>query len=391
MCSSHTRLRWVDVKYRGSPAWEPSERGGNMAEPKMALDERALNGHTEAQQVTRKATGLEFQRRFTDGKASPFDKVEWERRTALIGNDKGQVVFRQENVEVPKAWSQTATNIVASKYFHGKQNTFERETSVRQLIGRVVDTIVRWGDEGGYFANADSKFAFRDELTHLLVEQKVAFNSPVWFNVGVQAKPQCSACFINSVKDDMESIMGLARTEGMLFKWGSGTGTNFSTLRGSRESLSGGGIASGPVSFMKGFDAFAGVIKSGGKTRRAAKMVILNVDHPDIAEFIDSKVKEERKAHVLIEQGYDQSIDGEAYSSVFFQNANHSVRVTDDFMRAYEEDRDCWTRNVTDGKPNEKFRARDLLRKMGESAWKCGDPGMQYDTTVNRWHTCKAT
>ncbi|MGH9730382.1 MAG: vitamin B12-dependent ribonucleotide reductase, partial [Candidatus Acidiferrales bacterium] len=317
--------------------------------------------------------------------------VEWERRTAQIGNEKGQVIFRQDNIEVPKSWSQTATNIVASKYFHGKPNTPEREGSVRQLIGRVVDTIVRWGEQGGYFASADSRVAFRDELTHLLVEQKMAFNSPVWFNVGVQPKPQCSACFINSVQDSMDSIMNLAKTEGMLFKWGSGTGTNFSTLRGSKETLSGGGIASGPVSFMKGFDAFAGVIKSGGKTRRAAKMVILNVDHPDIAEFIDCKMKEERKAQVLIEQGYNSSIDGEAYSSIFFQNANHSVRVTDEFMQAVEDDRDWWTRNVNDGQPVEKFSARDLLRRMSESAWQCGDPGMQYDTTVNHWHTCKGT
>src|ERR1700678_72650 len=337
----------------------------------MAETRTAMNGMTETNQATRRATGLEFQRRFTDGKVSPFDKVEWERRTALIGNDKGQVIFRQENVEVPKSWSMTATNIVASKYFHGKPNTAERETSVRQLIGRVVDTIVRWGEEGGYFASPESKNIFRDELSHLLVEQKVAF--------------------INSVQDNMESIMGLAKTEGMLFKWGSGTGTNFSTLRGSRESLSGGGIASGPVSFMKGFDAFAGVIKSGGKTRRAAKMVILNAEHPDIMEFIQCKTKEEAKAYVLIGQGYDSSIDGEAYSSVFFQNANHSVRVTDDFMRAVEEDRDWWTRNVNDGKPCEKFSARDLLREMADSAWHCGDPGMQYDTTINRWHTCKAT
>jgi ribonucleoside-diphosphate reductase alpha chain len=357
----------------------------------MAETRTALNGMTETNQITRRATGLEFQRRFTDGKLSPFDKVEWERRTALIGNDKGQVIFRQENVEVPKTWSMTATNIVASKYFHGKPNTPDRETSVRQLIGRVVDTIVRWGEEGGYFASTESKDIFRDELTHLLVEQKVAFNSPVWFNVGVQAKPQCSACFINSVQDNMDSIMNLAKTEGMLFKWGSGTGTNFSSLRGSKESLSGGGIASGPVSFMKGFDAFAGVIKSGGKTRRAAKMVILNADHPDIMEFVESKMKEERKAHVLIEQGYDSSIDGDAYASVFFQNANHSVRVTDDFMRAVEEDRDWWTRNVNDGKPCDKFRARDLLQEMADSAWHCGDPGMQYDTTINRWHTCKST
>ena len=357
----------------------------------MAETRMALNSNTQTEKVTRRSTGLEFQRRFTDGKVAPFDAVEWERRTALIGNDKGQVIFRQENVEVPKSWSQTATNIVTSKYFHGKPNTPERETSVRQLIARVADTIVRWGMEGGYFASAESKHAFHDELTHLLVEQKMAFNSPVWFNVGVQAKPQCSACFINSVQDNMDSIMNLAKTEGMLFKWGSGTGTNFSSLRGSRESLSGGGIASGPVSFMKGFDAFAGVIKSGGKTRRAAKMVILNVDHPDIMEFIESKTKEERKAQVLIEQGYDPAIDGEAYSSVFFQNANHSVRVTDDFMRAVEEDRDWWTRNVNDGEAVEKYRARDLLQKMAESAWQCGDPGMQYDTTINRWHTSKAT
>src|ERR1700723_3327148 len=357
-----------------------------MAEARMAL-----NGKLETEREVGSKRGLEFRRMFTEGTISPYDKVVWEKRTALIGNDKGQTIFRQEGVEVPKSWSQTATNIVASKYFHGKPNTPERETSVRQLIGRVANTIVRWGEEGGYFATNESRDAFRDELTHLLVEQKMAFNSPVWFNVGVQAKPQCSACFINSVKDDMESIMGLARTEGMLFKWGAGTGTNFSTLRGSRESLSGGCIASGPVSFMKGFDAFAGVIKSGGKTRRAAKMVILNVEHPDIMEFIQSKTKEERKAHVLIEQGYDQAIDGEAYSSVFFQNANHSVLVTDEFMQAVQDDRDFWTRNVNNGKPAEKFSARELLHRMSESAWQCGDPGMQYDTTVNRWHTCKGT
>jgi ribonucleoside-diphosphate reductase alpha chain len=361
----------------------------------MATVKPALNGKevetSKAVSTAGVSTGLVFERYFTDGKTSPFDKVEWEKRTALIGNEKGVTIFKQENVEVPKGWSQTATNIVASKYFHGKHGTAEREGSVRQLIGRVVGTIVRWGEEGGYFANNASRDAFRDELAHLLVEQKMAFNSPVWFNVGVQAKPQCSACFINSVQDSMESIMGLTKTEGMLFKWGSGTGTNFSTLRGSRESLSGGGIASGPVSFMKGFDAFAGVIKSGGKTRRAAKMVILNIDHPDIVEFIECKVKEENKAHVLIEQGYDSSIDGEAYSSIFFQNANHSVRVTDDFMQAAEENRDWWTKNVTDGQPNEKLSARDLLHKVSDSTWHCGDPGMQYDTTVNRWHTCKNT
>ncbi len=364
----------------------------------MATVKPALNGKTLETEMTppTKATagartGLEFERFFTAGKVSPFDAVEWELRTAHIGNEKGATIFRQENVEVPKTWSQTATNIVASKYFHGKPGTTERESSVKHLIGRVVNTIVRWGEEGGYFAAAESRNAFRDELSHLLVEQKMAFNSPVWFNVGVQPKPQCSACFINSVQDSMASIMNLAKTEGMLFKWGSGTGTNFSTLRGSKEPLSGGGIASGPVSFMKGFDAFAGVIKSGGKTRRAAKMVILNIDHPDIVQFIECKMREERKAHVLIEQGYDAGIDGAAYGSIFFQNANHSVRVTDEFMRAAEEGRDWWTKNVADGQPVEKYRARDLLRMIADSTWRCGDPGMQYDTTINRWHTSKNT
>jgi ribonucleoside-diphosphate reductase alpha chain len=362
-----------------------------MATVKPALNRPTETGASAVKNATGTQTGLVFHRYFTNGKVSPYDAVEWEKRTALIGNEKGVTIFRQEDVEVPKNWSQTATNIVCSKYFHGKPGTSEREGSVRQLISRVVTTIVRWGQEGGYFADAASRDAFGDELAHLLVEQKMAFNSPVWFNVGVQPKPQCSACFINSVQDNMESIMGLTRTEGMLFKWGSGTGTNFSTLRGSKETLSGGGIASGPVSFMKGFDAFAGVIKSGGKTRRAAKMVILNIDHPDIVEFIECKMKEERKAHVLIEQGYDSGIDGDAYGSIFFQNANHSVRVTDEFMRAAEEDRDWWTRNVTDGQPAEKLRARDLLHKIADSTWHCGDPGMQYDTTVNRWHTCKTT
>ncbi len=361
-----------------------------MATVKSALEGNAVETvkKTAGADVS---SGLVFERYFTDGKNSPFDVVEWEKRTAHIGNEKGVTIFKQEDVEVPKGWSQTATNIVASKYFHGKPATAQREGSVRQLISRVVNTIVKWGEAGGYFANAASRDAFRDDLTHLLVEQKMAFNSPVWFNVGVQAKPQCSACFINSVQDNMESIMGLTKTEGMLFKWGSGTGTNFSTLRGSRETLSGGGIASGPVSFMKGFDAFAGVIKSGGKTRRAAKMVILNIEHPDIVDFIESKVKEEKKAHVLIEQGYDSAIDGEAYSSIFFQNANHSVRVTDEFMRAVEEGKDWWTKNVIDGQPNEKLSAKELLGKIADSTWHCGDPGMQYDTTVNRWHTSKNT
>ena len=339
--------------------------------------------------------GLKFQRLFTqagpEGSGSPYDQVQWELRTASITNEKGEVIFEQRSVEVPKDWSQTATNIVASKYFHGKRGTPERETSVRQLIGRVADTLARWGEEGGYFASPDDRETFRHELTHLLLNQMVAFNSPVWFNLGVQQKPQCSACFINSVQDSMDSIMNLTKTEGMLFKWGSGTGTNFSSLRGSMETLSGGGIASGPVSFMRGFDAFAGVIKSGGKTRRAAKMVILNVDHPDIEEFISCKAKEERKAWALVELGYDSSLDGEAYSSIFFQNANHSVRVTDDFMQAAAADKPWWTKSVLNGQPLREYRARGLLRQMAEAAHQCGDPGMQYDTTVNRWHTAKVS
>ncbi len=337
------------------------------------------------------AKGLSIPRLFTNGKITPFDEVEWEHRSASITNEKGEVIFRQDDVEVPKNWSQTATNIVASKYFHGKLGTKQRESSARQLISRVVDTVTRWGEQGNYFPTSEDRDAFRDELTHLLVQQKLSFNSPVWFNVGVQAKPQCSACFINSLEDSMHSIMDLAKTEGMLFKWGSGTGTNFSVLRSCYEGLSGGGIASGPVSFMRGFDAFAGVIKSGGKTRRAAKMVILNIDHPDIMEFIECKAREERKAWKLISSGYDSSIDGEAYSSIFYQNANHSVRVTDEFMRAVEKDGEWWTRRVTTGEPLHKYRARDMLRKTAESAYQCGDPGMQYDTTINRWHTCKNT
>src|SRR5712672_3292157 len=362
-----------------------------MATVKQALNGKAVEGGTRAGE-TGVGKGLVFERRFTDGKTSAFDMVEWEKRTALIGNEKGTTIFRQEGVEVPKGWSQTATNIVTSKYFHGKPGTSERENSVRQLISRVADTIVRWGEEGGYFADAQARDAFRDELTHLLVEQKMAFNSPVWFNVGVQPKPQCSACFINSVHDSMESIMGLTRTEGMLFKWGSGTGTNFSTLRGSKETLSGGGTASGPLSFMKGFDAFAGVIKSGGKTRRAAKMVILNIDHPDIIDFIECKQKEEAKAHALIASGYDgSSPDSDAYSSIFFQNANNSVRVTDDFMYSVLRDNGFTTRAVKDGRPMQNFKAKDLLFRISDATWRCGDPGMQYDTTVNRWHTSKNT
>src|SRR5882757_3967429 len=324
----------------------------------------------------KKSPGLAFRRLFTKPGVSPYDEVEWDLRLAQITDAQGNVIFEQKDVEVPKDWSMTATNIVASKYLHGKVGTPEREKGVRQLVGRVAETIRDWGMAQGYFRTPDDGATFHDELVHILIRQYAAFNSPVWFNVGCDriepnsdgrnwhwnprtqnvefgvtgySKPQCSACFINSVEDSLDSILTLAKTEGMLFKWGSGTGTNLSPLRGSNEVLSGGGQASGPLSFMKGFDAFAGVIKSGGKTRRAAKMVILNIDHPDIEDFIDCKANEEAKAWALIEAGYDGSTpDSEAYISIFFQNANNSVRVTDEFMGAVERDGEFSTRSVKD-------------------------------------------
>jgi ribonucleoside-diphosphate reductase alpha chain len=374
-----------------------------------------------ANPVTTKKTapGLSFRRLFTKPGVSPYDELEWDLRLAQITDAQGNVIFEQKDVEVPKDWSMTATNIVASKYLHGKVGTPERETGVRQLVTRVAETIRNWGLAQGYFKTPEDGATFHDELVHILVRQYAAFNSPVWFNVGCDriepnsdarnwhwnpqtqqvefgitgySKPQCSACFINSVKDSLDSILTLAKTEGMLFKWGSGTGTNLSPLRSSTEGLSGGGTASGPLSFMKGFDAFAGVIKSGGKTRRAAKMVILNVDHPDIVEFIECKQKEEAKAHALVAQGYDGSHpDSDAYSSIFFQNANNSVRVTDDFMYAVVRDTDFSTKKVQDGSVMKTYKAKDLLKKLSEATWHCGDPGMQYDTTTNRWHTSKNT
>ncbi len=363
-------------------------------------------------------TGLVFPRYFTAHLAAgrtPYDEIRWELRHCSISNDKGEVIFEQRDVEVPADWSQTAANIVASKYFHGRLGTEEREHSVAQLVRRVADTITEWGRAGRYFRTESDAENFRLELTHLLLNQKASFNSPVWFNVGVkeargygyyydpeadavrrlepggQTRPQCSACFIVSVRDSLESILELAKTEGMLFKWGSGTGTNLSPLRERNAPLSGGGRASGPLSFMKGFDAFAGVIKSGGKTRRAAKMVILNIDHPDIEEFIWSKAREEKKAHILIDAGYDPSLDGEAYSSIFFQNANNSVRVTDEFMRAAVENGEWWTRSRVTDQPVRRYQARELLRQIAQATHQCGDPGMQFDTTINRWHTSKAS
>jgi ribonucleoside-diphosphate reductase alpha chain len=360
--------------------------------------------------------GIQFERHFAPAPEtgrSPYDDIQWEMRNATIGNDKGDVLFEQRDIEVPVDWSQTATNIVASKYFHGKLGSPDRERSVAELVHRVVDTIADWGLKDGYFFNKQDGENFRNELAHLMLNQKAAFNSPVWFNVGVresrgygwfydpalervkkltnEAKPQCSACFIVSVKDSLESILDLAKTEGMLFKWGSGTGSNLSALREEDAILSGGGRASGPLSFMKGFDAFAGVIKSGGKTRRAAKMVILNVDHPDVKNFIWCKAKEEKKAHTLIDAGYDPSLDGDAYSSIFFQNANNSVRVTDEFMEAVVEDREWWTRAVNSGEKKDRHSARELMRDIAQATWQCGDPGLQFDTTINRWHTSKNT
>jgi ribonucleoside-diphosphate reductase alpha chain len=390
-----------------------------MAETGVKVMKENTKVQTKQPASGQAAPGLKFPRYFTRDGISAYDEVEWELRTASITDAKGNSIFEQRDVESPKDWSMTAINIVASKYLHGTLGTPQRETGVRQLIQRVAESIRDWGWQQGYFASAEDRDTFHDELVHILVQQKAAFNSPVWFNVGCDRleplsdaqnwhwnreqgtvefsttgykAPQCSACFINSVKDSLDSILTLAKTEGMLFKWGSGTGTNLSALRGSTEELSGGGSASGPLSFMKGFDAFAGVIKSGGKTRRAAKMVILNVDHPDIESFIDCKMAEEKKAWALIEMGYDgSSPDSDAYSSIFFQNANNSVRVTDEFMSAVERDGDFSTRAVKGGQVMKTYKARQLMNKIAEATWWCGDPGMQYDTTINKWHTSKNT
>jgi ribonucleoside-diphosphate reductase alpha chain len=375
----------------------------------------------------KKGGGLHFGRVFSDAAVPPFDQVEWERRTAEINDDAGQVIFKQENVEVPKAWSALATKIAVSKYFYGdiahgtNPHKGGRETSVRQLIHRVTRTITDWGMADGYFADVETAEIFYDELTWLCLNQHGAFNSPVWFNVGLYHQygvgrnagagnyfynretgaaeraatqyeyPQSSACFIQNVGDTMEDIMRLATSEAMLFKFGSGTGTDLSTLRSTREKLSGGGKPSGPLSFLKVYDQVANVVKSGGKTRRAAKMNTLKDWHPDIEEFIDAKQKEEKKAWALIEQGYDGSYNGDAYGSVMYQNENLSVRVSDAFMEAALEGREWWTRRVTDGQPCERKDARALLRKVAEGTWVCGDPGMQFDTTIHRWHTCKGT
>jgi ribonucleoside-diphosphate reductase alpha chain len=363
---------------------------------------------------------MRIERIFSDAKVKPFDQIEWDRRTAEITDDAGKVIFKQENVEVPKSWSVLATKVVVSKYFYGEQNTSERETSVRQLIHRICRTVADWGIADGYFSKADGEI-FYEELTWLCVNQYGAFNSPVWFNVGLYHEygigkasgkgnwyynrktgeaerastqyeyPQCSACFIQSVEDNMEDIMRLASSEAMLFKFGSGTGTDLSPLRSSKEKLSGGGRPSGPMSFLKVYDQVANVVKSGGKTRRAAKMNTLRDWHGDIEEFIDAKQREEKKAWALIEQGYDGSYNGEAYGSVMYQNENLSVRVSDEFMQAALAGKEWWTRTVTTSKPLEKKDAAKLLFKIAEGTWTCGDPGMQYDGPIHKWHTCKGT
>ena len=333
---------------------------------------------------------LGVRRLFTIPGRDPFEEIEWEIRDANIpGKDKP--AFEQRDVEFPKFWSQTATNIVAQKYFRGRLGSPERERSVKQMIGRIVTTIGQWGRDGGYFADEEEAITFEDELKAILVNQLAAFNSPVWFNVGFEEKPQCSACFILSIDDSMESILDWIRREGVIFRGGSGSGVNLSTLRSSKEQLSKGGYASGPVSFMRGADASAGTIKSGGKTRRAAKMVVLDVDHPDVEEFIWCKAKEEEKARVLEAAGYDMSLDSPDWASIQYQNANNSVRVTDSFMEAVENDAEWNLTARTDGAVVDTVKARKLLRDMAEAAWRCADPGVQYDTTINAWHTCPNT
>ncbi len=338
----------------------------------MSATEKEVKARVEKEPLAaRGLKGLTIRRVYSDPSVSPYDAIEWELRTASITSEKGETIFEQKDVLVPKSWSQTATNIVVQKYFHGPMGTPVRETSVKQLIERVAATITGYGEKGGYFRTSADRDAFQDELAAILVNQVASFNSPVWFNVGIEERPQGSACFINSCGDSMSAILTLAKTEGMLFKYGSGTGSNLSGLRGSHEGLSSGGTASGPLSFMKGFDSFAGAIKSGGKTRRAAKMVILNIDHPDIEDFIISKASEEKKAWALIDAGYDGSFNGEAYASIFYQNANHSVRVTDEFMEAVEKDGDWWTKEVLTGQPHKEYRARELMAQIADAAWVC--------------------
>ena len=342
---------------------------------------------TASETLRTDSKGLAIERRFSREGVHPFDEVEWEIRDAVIG-DPENPAFEQRGVEFPKSWSQNATNIVAQKYFRGQLGTDKRENSVKQMIGRVAGTISNWGREGGYFASAADADAFEAELTAILLNQKAAFNSPVWFNVGFEERPQCSACFILSVEDNMDSILAWNTKEGKIFRGGSGSGINLSNIRGSMEQLAKGGTASGPVSFMRGADSWAGTIKSGGKTRRAAKMVVLDVDHPDIEHFIWCKADEEKKAAALRDAGFDMSIDGEGFTSIQYQNANNSVRVSDDFMEAVEAGEDWNLTARKDGSTTKTLPARELMNQIADAAWQCADPGVQYDTIINRWHTC---
>src|SRR3954469_23072901 len=360
-----------------------------MATAKTAETQQTTSDDVVNTVVDETAT-LAVRRYFTIPGRDPFDEIEWETRDAFIpGKDKP--TFEQKGVEFPKFWSQTATNIVAQKYFRGRMSSPERERSVKQMIGRVVDTIAGWGRDGGYFATEEEAETFEAELKFILVNQLAAFNSPVWFNVGFEEKPQCSACFILSIDDSMDSILDWIRREGVIFRGGSGSGVNLSRLRSSKEQLSKGGYASGPVSFMRGADASAGTIKSGGKTRRAAKMVVLDVDHPDVEEFIWCKAKEERKARVLEQAGYDMSLDSADWASIQYQNANNSVRVSDAFMESATKGEEFNLTARTDGTVLETKDARELLHQIAHAAWECADPGVQYDTTINSWHTLPNT
>src|SRR3954452_2881935 len=372
--------RRCSVRSETEDHWPATRGPDGLATPRRTALERRRGARTPMESTPQTAPttphprtgqGLSIQRRFTTAGVHPFDEVEWEKRTASVGS------FTQEDVEFPASWSQNATNIVAQKYFRGQLGNPAREHSVKQMIGRVAGTIARWGRELGYFGTDEDAQAFEDELTYVLLHQMAAFNSPVWFNVGFEEQPQCSACFILSVDDTMESILDWNTKEGMIFRGGSGSGINLSNIRSSHEHLSKGGLASGPVSFMRGADAWAGTIKSGGKTRRAAKMVVLDVDHPDVEDFIWCKAKEEDKAAALRDAGFDMSIDGDGFQSIQYQNANNSVRVTDEVMHGVESDDDCHLISRTWGEPvGEPVSARELMREIAEAAWRCADPGV---------------
>src|SRR3954464_3103674 len=382
--TSTSSRRWCGAT-RPRRLVRPTPIAVSVVPPKQAKKRGETMSDTRSAAPQTTGQGVTVGRRFTAPGVHPFDAVEWEIRDAEVGS------FSQRGVEFPTSWSQNATNIVAQKYFRGRLGSDKREHSVKQMIGRVSGTIATWGGEGGYFASEEDADTFGAELTHILLNQMAAFNSPVWFNVGFEEHPQCSACFILSVEDTLDSILGWNTKEGHIFRGGSGSGINLSNIRSSKEHLSKGGLASGPVSFMRGADAWAGTIKSGGKTRRAAKMVVLDIDHPDIVDFIWCKAREEEKAAALRDAGFDMSIDGDGFASIQYQNANNSVRVTDEFMKAAEAGEEWHTKARVDGRVMDTYDARDLLGQIAEAAWRCADPGVQYDTTINDWHTCPAS